>query len=178
MADGVKFIFKTLLKVPIIIFTCYLVLNLFTFAHTYFKALGFSYVVMQTAVENNYIPASEQYALQNYCDTLNNSSEMMSNVSIIAKNSEGNNSKQQYGKAFTAGVSYRYRVIWPLMPHEQYNNYDDARVEGLHGTDTTGGNASDAELEERMKDDKHDIGLNIVIKYTVPGLKYYADLAY
>lgn len=183
MADGVKFIFKTLLKVPVIIFIFYFVFNIFCFAHTYFKALGFSYVIMQTAVENNYIPASEQAALEEYCKILNNSSEMMSSVQIVAEGASGNNQKQQYGKQFTAGVTYRYRVIWPLMPYEQHNNYDVnsneyADVEGFGGTDTTGGFASEKEMEDRLSDSRHDISFPITITYTVPGLKYYADLAY
>ena len=53
MAENVKFIFKTLIKVPIIIFVTYFIVNLFAFTVSYFRLLGVSYVVLQTAIENN-----------------------------------------------------------------------------------------------------------------------------
>lgn len=181
MADNVKFIFKTLLQVPIIVFFCYLIFNIFAFAHSYFQALGLSYVVMQTAVENNYIPDQEMSTLRTYANSLG--SEMANNYQIVAYCSDGQNRKQQYGKAFTAGVSYNYRVIWPLMPYEQNQNYDPengvyGQVEGMNGTDTTGGYASETDIERRQHDSWHDITFPVTIKYQVPGLKYYADLAY
>ena len=71
MEDGVKYIFKVLLKVPIIIVVCYLVMNIFFFFFIYFKCLGISYVVMQTAVENNYLPQRELKALCQYVDSIN-----------------------------------------------------------------------------------------------------------
>lgn len=55
MSDNVKFIFMTLIKVPCIIFVSFFIFNIFAFFFIYFKMLGFSYVVMQEVVENNYI---------------------------------------------------------------------------------------------------------------------------
>lgn len=66
MSDSVKFIFKTLTKVPIIIFTIFFVFNVFAFFFIYFKMLGISYVVMQTAVENNFIPRAEFNTIEDY----------------------------------------------------------------------------------------------------------------
>lgn len=66
MSDEVKFIFKTLLKVPVIIVVSFIILNIFAFFFIYFKVLGLSYVVMQTAVENNYLPPTEVSTLNNY----------------------------------------------------------------------------------------------------------------
>lgn len=59
MTDSVKFIFMTLIKVPCIIFAAFFVFNIFAFFFIYFKMLGFSYVVMQEVVENNYINGSQ-----------------------------------------------------------------------------------------------------------------------
>ena len=70
MSDGVKFIFKTLLKVPIIILVTYAIFNAFAFSLSYFKILGFSYVAMQTAVENNYLPTQELNTLTTYLTDL------------------------------------------------------------------------------------------------------------
>jgi hypothetical protein len=70
MEDGVKFIFKTLIKVPVIIFFSFFIFNILAFCLTYFKVLGASYVVMQTAVENNYLPSSELNTLCKYVYTL------------------------------------------------------------------------------------------------------------
>jgi hypothetical protein len=84
MEDEVKFIFKTLIKVPCIIFVAYLILNLLLFSYTYFKLLGMSYVVMQTCVENNYIPNSEFTDLLNYVDDLN------TNTNGVSSYTDGN----------------------------------------------------------------------------------------
>ena len=59
MSDSVKFIFTTLIKVPCIIFGAFFIFNIFAFFFIYFKILGFSYVVMQEVVENNYLTSSQ-----------------------------------------------------------------------------------------------------------------------
>lgn len=59
MSDSVKFIFMTLIKVPCIIFVSFFIFNIFAFFFIYFKMLGFSYVVMQEVVENNYITPTQ-----------------------------------------------------------------------------------------------------------------------
>lgn len=69
MEDGVRFIFKTLIKIPIIILVTYAIMNVFFFCYIYFKTLGLSYVVMQTAVENNYIPPQELKTLTQEVDS-------------------------------------------------------------------------------------------------------------
>lgn len=70
MGDGVKFIFKTLFKVPVIIFVSFFIMNILFFFLVYFKMLGFSYVIMQTAVENNYLPTQELRTLTAYARSL------------------------------------------------------------------------------------------------------------
>ena len=117
MADNVKFIFKTLLKVPITIFVIYAVFNVFAFSLSYFKILGFSYVAMQTAVENGYIPEQEMNTLENYLFSLE--TDMLDNASLVVDTGSGTNTKVQYGTPITVTVSAHYRFIWPLMPHEQ-----------------------------------------------------------
>lgn len=59
MSDNVKFIFMTLIKVPCVIFVSFFIFNIFAFFFIYFKMLGFSYVVMQEVVENNYITPTQ-----------------------------------------------------------------------------------------------------------------------
>lgn len=59
MSDSVKFIFMTLIKVPCVIFGAFFIFNIFAFFFIYFKMLGFSYVVMQEVVENNYLTPSQ-----------------------------------------------------------------------------------------------------------------------
>lgn len=170
MTDEVKFIFKTLIKVPIIIVITYLIFNIFAFAFTYFKLLGFSYVAMQTAVENNYIPSNEESTLLSYldsmetgivtdlklgCDTNLADSTMCLDLRDTATNSQ--NKRVQYGNSITVTVSARYMWIWPLM-NPSSGEQGDATL------------LSANEDEDSMKD-------NIVIQYTVPGLKYYPDLS-
>lgn len=152
-SDGVKFIFKTLIKVPIIICIWYFVFNIFAFMFIYFKTLGVSYTVMQTAVENNYISEAEVDSIQDYLDTLN-ATPFVSYACVVtnAKKENGkytytlaytfdptgkqrsteqssaqNNDarlRRQYGKTVTCGVRCKYKIQWPLTYNETFSNYD------------------------------------------------------
>lgn len=66
MSDEVKAIFKSLIKVPCMVVVIYMIFNLLVFSFMYFKVMGTSYVIMQTAVENNYIPQTEFTTLCKY----------------------------------------------------------------------------------------------------------------
>ena len=59
MSDGVKFIFKTLFKVPIFILAAYLILNVLGLVTTYFKVQGVEYGLTNIVTENNYISQSD-----------------------------------------------------------------------------------------------------------------------
>ena len=59
MSDGVKFIFKTLFKVPIIILAAYLLMNVLGVVTTYFKVQGVQYGLENILVENNYISTTD-----------------------------------------------------------------------------------------------------------------------
>lgn len=168
MNESVKFIFKTLIKVPIMILVCYTVFNVFMFGMSYFKLLGLSYVTMQTAVENNFVPEEERTTLSNYmAGSLE--TEILQNVDFTS-GTEFN--KQQYGEPVTVGVSAHYKFLWPLMPKEQHK--DNANVDGMNNEGSYKGDKTDAELEDARN--KYDSSKNnIEITYTVPGLKYYAD---
>ena len=108
----------------------YLIFNLFAFGLTYFRLLGFSYVVMQTAVENNYIPKSELNTLSNYLTSIT-STGMVDQANLVTVDATGKSVvidpvsgtgaplKQQYGLPVTIGVSAHFKVIWPLTPRAQ-----------------------------------------------------------
>lgn len=168
MSDGVKYIFKTLIKIPIIILVSFAVFNVFAFMLSYMKVLGISYAVLQTGMENNYIPPNEYYTLQYY---MTNAMEtpMLSPVEFTPNTTT---EKKQYGEEITLGVQARYNIIWPLMPTEQIRGQFD----GMKSTNTFGGYLSDAELEQARQDKTNNSDANIVIEYYVPGLKYYSDL--
>lgn len=59
MADGVKFVFKTLFKVPVIILAAYLIMNVLGIVTTYFKVQGVQYGLENIVVENNYVSQSD-----------------------------------------------------------------------------------------------------------------------
>lgn len=184
MEDGVKYIFKTLIKVPVFIVAAYFIFNIFAFCFIYFKMLGASYIVMQTAVENNYLPTTELTTLHNYINQFNDIA-MVSNAAIVVGNDgadivvydgtnndptvpEGaNNSdarrKTQYGHNVTVGVTCRFLPVWPLQ---------HGKVAGLTGegddTDYVGDPTTDMVVDIESN--------NITITYNVPGLKYYPDL--
>ena len=195
MSDNVKFIFVTLLKVPIIIGIAYGIFNLFAFAFVFFKMLGVSYVVMQTAVENNYLPKSELVTLYEYVDSFNQIA-MIDNAAIIvgATNINTNSPnyitmnsatetgptvaesttqtdarrKVQYGHKVTVGVTCDYRFVWPLQ-YSVTGNGDD--VPSDEPINLTGGD------REQVIDNHIEVeDNNIKFVYTVPGLKYYPDL--
>lgn len=170
MSDNVKFIFKTLIKIPVIILVVYAVFNVFAFSLSYFKMLGFSYVAMQTAVENNYIPDEERGTLESYLNNME--TPMLENCTLECDTGGGANSKVQYGTAIKVTVSAHYKFIWPLMPVEQRTG---AAAEGLNGQNI-GTELTEDQLKE-ARDAYDNPDTNIVITYTVPGLKYYPDLS-
>ncbi len=114
MEDSIKTIFKTLIKVPVIIMVSYLIFNIFAFGISYLKILGLSYVVMQTAIENNYIPQEEKNSLELYM-TNSIQTPMLQNVSFTPNTTY---TRRQYGNMVTAGVQATYKFIWPLSPPE------------------------------------------------------------
>lgn len=179
VSSSVRYIFKVLIKLPCIILASYFVFNLFAFSVTYFRLLGFSYVVMQTAVTNNYIPPAERVSLEKYLAEITNTGVVSEAVLINTDLSSPDCAlvKRQYGQEVTVGVSANYKWIWPLMPKDQLQNTDEQFI-GYGENASTGafsGFADEATLQRRreeISDRKH----NIYIAYTVPGLKYYPDL--
>lgn len=167
MSDDVKFIFKTLIKVPVIIFECYLVFNVFCFMFIFFKTLGISYVVMQDVVENNYIPDADMVELQDYLDDLKEIQFVMdqdkdgNKTEIIVS---GDNERTQYGNVKECGVRVCYQFQWPLRPDQQSNN--GVAVDGFNA-----GQAGDYTNSGPL-----NIIIPIKITYKVPGLQYYPDL--
>jgi hypothetical protein len=173
MSDSVKFIFKTLIKVPCLIFVAYFILNIFAFCYTYFKMLGFSYVVMQTAVENNYLPTTEYNQLNAYI--ADSETSFCKDVKILINNTgethydssvQPATSRRQYGKTVIVGVSYKFRMVWPLMATQA----DSSTGQSTAGANSWNSNAANVNNENK--------GFNTVeILYKVPGLKYYPDLS-
>lgn len=185
MDGGVKFIFKTLLKVPIIIMVSFAVFNVFAFALSYFKILGISYVAMQTAVENNYIPETEWGTITNYLDSTV-ATYMLENPTLTCTTAQGTNmgifnseNRVQYGSEVTVTVAAHYRFVWPLTPRDQTTARNDNDADAVNGFDGTEGSAqlSQSQLEQARAEYEENPDNNIVITYTVPGLKYYPDLS-
>ena len=149
--------------------------------------LGVSYVVMQTAVENNYLPQSELSKLYAYIQEMDNDIEMIENADIIvgvdSSLNEGDDGyyiftggnfssalgegdarkKVQYGKSVTVGVTCDYVFIWPLDYRRDTEAEDRVEYQPI----------SDEMIANGGKSNN-----NISIVYTVPGLKYYPDLLY
>lgn len=167
MSDDVKFIFKTLIKVPVIIFELYFVFNVFCFMFIFFKTLGLQYVVMQDVVENNYIPSADMTELQGSLDELKQIQFVMdqdndgNKTEIIVS---GDNLRTQYGNVKECGVRVCYQFQWPLRPDQQSNN--GVAVDGFDA-----GQAGSYTNQGPL-----NIIIPIKITYKVPGLQYYPDL--
>lgn len=190
MQDDVKFIFKSLIKVPVIIFEVYFVFNIFCLMFIFFKTLGYSYVVMQTVVENNYVPAQEVQSLGNALGELENISFVGDGNAYIVVDGEavtrsnptgnGKNNRTQYGTVKKCGVTVNYTIQWPLRPDEQTSDYKNGgigarAVDGLNAGQSVS-YASGQDMENRRNDHWHTVRLPITITYKVPGLQYYPDL--
>lgn len=188
MSSGVSFIFKTLIKIPCYIMVMYLVFNLFGFTLTYFKLLGFSYTIQQTAVENNYIPEQEKLTLTRYLNDISGTDVVEGARLVLDDPSQPSipsaTIKRQYGNEVVVGVEATYKFIWPLMPREQLNDEFDPTQEngggfqGMSDTATFSGYADGGTLEARRAEKNNKAKSNIRIVYTVPGLKYYPDLGF
>lgn len=171
MQDDVKFIFKSLIKVPVIIFEVYFVFNIFCLMFIFFKTLGYSYVVMQTVVENNYVPAQEMQSLDQVAlKELRDISFVKSATVVVTEPgadpkdvSDSYNERTQYGSVKRCGVQVTYEIQWPLRPDQQTDN--GVAVDGLQGG---GGNYTHF--------GPINMGVPITITYKVPGLQYYPDL--
>ena len=206
MADNVKFIFMTLIKVPVYIMVAFFIFNLFAFTFIYFKMLGISYVVQQTAIENNYIPAAEKKTICDYMkDNLANIS-MVENVGLCYGDNSyldvtkadsinpktGAFKKKQYGSKITCGVTCNYVWIWPLDYRTTKSNtnnvagYDnDNTINPYYKSEADKGRTYDqraskaGNMTEYMRQNtkpKDYDDNNIKIIYELPGLKYYPDL--
>lgn len=172
MSESVKFIFKTLIKIPCIIVAIYFIANIFFFSLFYFKFLGVSYSVMNTGMENNYIPPTELSILKKDIEKIDADSALIQGAEIVLN---GSNRRQQYGTPINVGVRYRYRWMMPLMPEDYggVSGYDGL----VNGNPKENTQLSQAEIEQRLNE-RADRSLNspIEITYKVPGLQYYADL--
>jgi len=114
MSETVKFIFKCLIKVPVIILVSFAIFNIFAFWVSSNKMIGLSYTVQQVAVENNYIPASERSSLENYMQN-----ELQTDILQSVRFTQGTTfTKQQYGSQVKVGVEANYKFIWPLQPRD------------------------------------------------------------
>jgi len=63
MGDTIRFIFRTLIKIPLIIIAVYLVINVIAFTMSYMRLYTLAQVAVNTAMENNFIPESEFNAI-------------------------------------------------------------------------------------------------------------------
>jgi hypothetical protein len=163
MSDSVKFIFKTLIKVPVTIAIAFLVFNIFSWTISYFKLNSASYIVMQVGLENNYIPPNEELMINSYLKSLE--SDILTDVRIGGESTY--NRKRQYGEKLTVGVSANLRFIWPLMHNEQYA--------ASNSPDKYFGDAkSKSELSQDLKSKESEGNINII--YTIPGMQHYSDI--
>lgn len=171
LEDSVKFIFKTLIKVPVIIVVTYIIFNLWVFSFSYLKILGVSYVVCNTAIQNNYIPSTERAQLESYFNSME--TNMLTGIRFTANSDIDESDRKQYGEEVVAGVTANFQFIWPLMPYDYYDN----KVQGIDETAPAPVILSEAERDAlRDQLNNNGQGFPITIEYRVPGLRYYADL--
>lgn len=140
MADEVKFIFKTLIKTPVIIMIFYAIFNLLFFFYIYFQMLGFSYVVMQTAVENNYLPSAELATLKDYIYDMDIRNSQLNHCHIIVGVSDSDSSDYAMVRkglvngsgSSTSDVVVSMKKVQAIRGNAESSNAD--RVSGISST--------------------------------------------
>ena len=193
MSGGVKFIFKTLISIPVIVTISYLILNIYGYAVSYFRVTALSYSVMQIVAENNYIPVDELEALAKYANSLEtgilsdiaivigaeDATEefLLNNVidfdgssnTLIIKGSP-NNDKVQYGEVKKAGITAKFNWMNPFKFGKDSDikvaGYKNTAKGGKYGIGNADGNGGQVDYAKN----------NMTIVYNVVGLRYYPDL--
>lgn len=197
----VKGVFKTLLKVPCYIVIGYLVMNIVLFLGYYIKALGLSYAVMQVAVENNYIPESEDKILTS---TMMNIGSDSQNATVEEEEELNISAVSNFGIYIDTDSSVgSVEELYPDTPvfkpgsritdtsvnnRKQYGNTITVGV-GYVYTAVLPLPKSAEKDGEKVYSDKVNGSANVFeynnsivstpvrITYRVPGLKYYPDLS-
>lgn len=196
MSDGVKFIFKSLIKVPVIIFVAFFILNIFAFFFIYFRLLGLSYIVMQETVDKNYIASRQLYQFQSTLKQLDNIGMVQDGTAgiIIGVDSHGNEvfvnsdlgyySSNDNGEISTSSIGAaqggpfgsavtkcQYGAIRHVGIRVNYEIIWPLDVSNITRHDNESQYSPDGTVEYK----KSTFSIPITITYDVPGLKYYAD---
>lgn len=196
----VKGVFKTLLKVPCYIVIGYLIMNIVLFLGYYIKALGLSYAVMQVAVENNYIPESEDKILTSTMTSIGSDSQSaavedeeklnMSAVSNFGIYIDTDNSTESVEELYPDNPVFKpgSRITdTSVNNRKQYGNTITVGVGYVYTAVLPLPTSAEKETQ-KVYSDKINGGANVFeyknsivstpvrITYRVPGLKYYPDL--
>lgn len=181
MSDGVKFIFKTLIKVPFIICVSFFIFNIFAFTVSYFRIVGASNTLQQAIMDNNYLVDSDRNTFNTYIENLR--TNCLTDIQLIV-DTDGNdydpehyqehNDRKQYGHVITCGITARFKPIIPLI---YTDTLEDGKVRGYGSTYTgaSGGTKSSAELERLRKEKNEKAEGNITVVTKVVGMQYYSD---
>lgn len=179
MESTVRKVFAVLGKVPCYIAIGYLLANIVFFAIFYFRALGMSYVVMQTAVENNYIPADEAVAIRTSLSTLDSVSDggqnsgtmnvtVSSRYAMFIDTSNSIPVDELYNE--NVGINEYGITTTSVNRRVQYGRTIKVGIGYCYTAVTPVPNRSAIDYNVKWATTP------IKITYTVPGLKYYPDL--
>lgn len=192
MDDGIKYVFKTLVKIPIIVIVCYFFLNLFTFASAYLRMQGASNTIQRVVMDYNYLTQNDIETLEEYLAGIDERSSYLNNVQLIINtdnafqqdnpDSYRVNNRQQYGVSVACGVTAKYTPVLPLIT--TYGDMlESGEVEGYgngSATDESSGGgfkdfeAIQAESDRRLAEVTENNNMTFV--NTVIGMQYYSDL--
>ena len=180
MSDGVKFIFKTLIKVPFIICVSFFIFNIFAFTVSYFRIVGASNTLQQAIMDNNYLVKADKDTFDTYIKNL--STPCLTDIQLIV-DTDGNdypdnyhwkNEREQYGNVITCGITAKFKPIIPLIYTETLED-DKVRGYGSTYTGASGGTKTDAQLQEAREKKNEKAEGNITVVTKVVGMQYYSD---
>lgn len=158
MSSGVRFIIKTLIKVPIIIIVTYFFLNLALFITFYFRMLSFSYVIANQVSQANYLTQYQYDSLSATLQKMDDGSTYIDGTKLFVDcDGSGNNVKVQAGKSLKITVAYQIHIVLPFYQASDSGTYKENNTDITEWTNT-------------------DVWNIINVTNTVPALKYYPDL--
>lgn len=177
----VKFIFKTLAKVPIMIMVAFSLFNIFAFTISYFRIVGASYTLQQAVMDNNFLTQADLESYNAYLSSLETS--YLTDIHVVINTDAGEvntdrttfiNDRHQYGNVVDVGVASTYRFIMPLDIRQQ--TVGETGVQGMDGARGTKSSQYLSNSEMEAKRERNVVGGNIDVVTTVVGLQYYSDL--
>lgn len=203
MENGVAWIFKTLIKVPVIIAVSFLILNIFAFTVSYFRVVGAANTLQRAVMDNNFLTTADKESFEEYLKGLETSyltdihyvinTDANKNTAVSADSFKDaprtgrgaiiENKRRQYGNTIDVGIVAQYKFILPLQHVEMVEGGAVAGFGGMANSasgrmiDASGTRGMVAGVDNGTNSARASKFANTISVVTrVIGMQYYSDL--